>query len=58
VLIGHVSEQEMKNYAQATQISIIVLDQKDEELVISDIISPPRDVLYTMKYLDYLLEDK
>lgn len=56
VLIGHVAEDEMKNYAQATQISIIVLEQKNDELVISDIISPPRDVLYTVKYLDYLFD--
>ena len=58
VVIANVLENEMKNYAQATQISIIVLDQQNEELVISDIISPPRDVLYTMKYLDYLYEEK
>ena len=58
VLIGHVAEQEMRNYAQATQISIVVINQQDEELIISDIISPPRDLLYTAKYLDYLYEDK
>lgn len=58
VLIGHVSEQEMNNYAQATQISIIVLDQQNDNLIISKIISPPRDLLYTAKYLDYLYEEK
>jgi hypothetical protein len=35
-----------------------VIDQQKEELIISDIISPPRDLLYTAKYLDYLFEDK
>jgi len=58
VLISNVNEQEMKNYAQATQISIIVIDQQNDDLVISDIISPPRDVLYTAKYLDYIFEQE
>ena len=56
VLIGHVSEDEMRNYAQAAQISVVVVDQQGDELVVSDIISPPRDTVYTMKYLDYLFE--
>ena len=58
VLIGHVSEDEMRNYAQATQISIIVIEKNNDELIISNIISPPRDLLYTVKYLDYLFEEK
>lgn len=58
VLIGHVSEEDMRNYAQAAQISIVVVDQQGDELVVSDIISPPRDTVYTMKYLDYLFEKK
>jgi hypothetical protein len=56
VVIGRVTENDMKNYAQATQISIIVVDQQDDELIISDIISPLRDLLYTAKYLDYLFD--
>jgi len=58
VLIGHVSEDEMRNYAQATQIAVIVIDQQMDDLVISDIISPPRDLIYTAKYQDYLFEDE
>jgi hypothetical protein len=58
VLIGHVAEDEMRNYAQATQIAVIVIDQQMDDLVISDIISPPRDILYTAKYLDYLFEQE
>lgn len=56
VVIAHVSEREMGNYAQVTQISIVVIDHQNEELVISDIISPPRNLLYTAKYLDFLFE--
>jgi hypothetical protein len=58
VIIGHVSEQEMSKYAQATQISVIILDKTDDHLVIADIICPPKNLMSTAKYLDYIFEEK
>ena len=58
VIIGHVSEQEMFKYAQATQISVIVVDETNDHLEIADIISPPKNSMSTARYLDYMFEEK
>lgn len=56
VMIGRVSINHLKSYSQATEIAVIVIDCNDEGLVVAEIISPTKDVLYTAKYLEYLYD--
>lgn len=57
VMIGRVSINDLTSYSQATDIAVIVIDgDRGGDLVIADIISPEKDVLYTTKYLEYLYE--